>query len=97
MKLLFSENNHETSSGYELDQTGGNPFFKDMVVPAGLFFLQKTFKERSEHYNSGNSDEVISESLYDKLFSLVDDTTKSKTKKRAKGRKNSKNKTKKNN
>ena len=48
MDLIFSENEKETSSGYAL--SGGNPALKDLAVPAGLFFLQKTLQNQSSNY-----------------------------------------------
>lgn len=74
---------------------GGNPLLKDMAVPAGLFFLQHAVKERTYNEKVENKDsEMMPESLYNRLFSLVSDTTSRKTrkvKKRGNGRKTKKN------
>lgn len=57
-------------------QIGGNvvSMFKDLAVPAGLLYLQHT---KSKQYENDKSDEVISESLYDKLFNLAQEKPKS--------------------
>lgn len=56
-------------------QTGGNvnimDSFKDLVVPAGLFYMQsKVKKNKSIHYEY--KDEEITEDLYDNLLSMVE-------------------------
>lgn len=99
MKLLFSDKDNETSSGYVIDQDGGNPLLKEMAVPAGLFFIQNAYKKEHNNFKSSD-DSFMPESLYNKLFSLLDDetSTKTKTKKRKSKPVNKSNrKTKKNN
>ena len=56
-------------------QTGGNlnimSSFKNLVVPAGLFYTQKKVqKNKSIHYEYNN--EELNEELYDKLLNLVE-------------------------
>ena len=100
MKLLFSDidNDGKTSSGYVLDQEGGNPLLKDMAVPAGLFFLQRAFEEKKyDHSNQSSDDNTMPESLYNRLFSLVEDKATRKTKKQKKRSRGGKRMTKKNN
>lgn len=116
MKLIFSEElDNKTSSGYVLDDNGsdtmkgGSPL-KELAVPAGLFFLQQAFDHKTPSH-SVQDEGVISDSLYDRLLSLVDDFSSEdnknknkivsrKTKKKMKGgnkERKSKTKTKKNN
>lgn len=101
MDLIFSENEKETSSGYAL--SGGNPALKDLAVPAGLFFLQKTLQNKPSNYKNGVVSEMVSETLYERLLGLASDTSKPEIKKRTatkkihnSGKKNQKKKTKKN-
>lgn len=96
MKLKLTDN----TANYVMDeQTGGNPILKDMAVPAGLFFLQQAFHEKSTTYAKGDgNDEMMPESLYNRLFSLVGNKEKNKTRRQKKGdASKSKRKTKKNN
>ena len=98
MKLKIGEN----ASNYVMDdlkQTGGNTVLKDLAVPAGLFFLQRAFQEKTPEYKKEDeSDEMMPESLYDRLFSLVGNKEKRKTRKQKKGSaRKSNRKTKKNN
>lgn len=100
MKLKIEKN----AGNYVMDdddvkQMGGNSILKDMAVPAGLFFLQKAFQEKTPEYKKEDgSDEMMPESLYDRLFSLVGSKEKSKTRKQKKGGASKSNrKTKKNN
>ena len=72
---------------------GGNPLLKDLAVPAGLFFLQHTVKERIYNKIENTDSEMMPESLYNRLFSLVTDTSSHKTRKvkrRGNGRKTKK-------
>lgn len=105
MDLIFSENEKETSSGYAL--SGGNPALKDLAVPAGLFFLQKTLQNQPSNYKNGAVSEMVSEmvseTLYERLLGLASDTSNPEIKKRTatkkihnSGKKNQKKKTKKN-
>jgi hypothetical protein len=114
MKLIFSEElDNKTSSGYVLDDLdsnimeGGSPL-KELAVPAGLFFLQQAFDHKTPSSQSVKDEGVATESLYDRLLSLVDDSSSEskhkvvtrKTKKKMKGgnkERKSKTKTKKNN
>lgn len=100
MKLKIEKN----AGNYVMDdddvkQMGGNSILKDMAVPAGLFFLQRAFQEKIPEYKKEDgSDEMMPESLYDRLFSLVGSKEKSKTRKQKKGSaRKSNRKTKKNN
>ena len=99
MNILFSDKDNETSSGYVVPpHKGGNPILKDMAVPAGLFFLQKAFSERTPSYKKDESSgEMIPESLYDRLFTLVEDKSTRKTRKHRKKKVGGKRKTMKNN
>jgi len=116
MKLIFSEEqDNKTSSGYVLDDSesnkmeGGSPL-EGLAVPAGLFFLQQAFHYKTPsslgNTTSKSDDGIINESLYERLQSLVDDSSsqnenkgkvKRKTKRKDEGRKERKTKTKKNN
>ena len=64
------------------EQIGGNPLLKDMAVPTALLILQNTYGKESKYAESGN--EVISNSLYDRLLLLAGDSEvkKNKTRKR---------------
>lgn len=94
MKLLLTESGN--SSGYVLD--GIESPLKDMAVPAGLFFLQRAFEEKTPSYKlEASSDEIVPCSLYDRLYTLVKEKSTSKTKKHKKKGPKKKNKTKKNN
>lgn len=100
MKLKIEKN----ASNYVMDeedfkQSGGSTVLKDMAVPAGLFFLQRAFQEKTPNYKKEEgSDEMMPESLYDRLFSLVGSKEKGKTRKQKKGGASKSNrKTKKNN
>ena len=80
MKLIFSEElDNKTSSGYVLDDNGsdtmkgGSPL-KELAVPAGLFFLKQAFDHKTPSH-SVQDEGVISDSLYDRLLSLVDDSS----------------------
>jgi len=99
MKLIFSDNDKETSSGFvkEENMIGGNPILKDMAVPAGLFFLQQAFDNKTPNYNIEENTEVVSESLYERLLGLVGDSSKRKTRKNSSSGKKQRRKTKKNN
>ena len=60
-------------------QTGGNVnivnSFKNLVVPAGLFYAQKKVqKNKSIHYEY--KDEELTEELYDKLLNMVEPDSK---------------------
>lgn len=99
MKLVFSDLENETSSGYVTEEslTGGSPILKDMAVPAGLFFLQHAFQNKTPNYKVDNDSSVVSETLYDRLLGLVGESNKRKTRKVQHGGKQNKKKTKKNN
>lgn len=88
MKLNLSDSaGNYILNDEEIKQLGGNTILKDMAVPAGLFFLQRAFQEKSPEYKKEDgSDEMMPESLYDRLFSLVSDKEKRKTKKNKKER-----------
>lgn len=87
MKLKFEKNaGNYVMDDDEINQVGGNSILKDMAVPAGLFFLQRAFQEKShDSKNETTSDEMMPESLYDRLFSLVGPKEKRKTRKQKKG------------
>lgn len=94
MKLVFSDNDRETSSGFVKDMEGGSPALKDMAVPAGLFFLQNAFSAKTPGHTANGG--VVDESLYDRLLGLMDEPAKRKTRKNMKRGKKQR-KTKKNN
>lgn len=92
MKLLLAEDN----SGYVLESMDEN--LKNMAVPAGLFFLQRAFEEQTPTYKlEKGSDEMAPCSLYDRLYTLVEDKSTRKTRRHKKKHSTKKNKTKKNN
>ena len=94
MKLLLSESGN--SSGYVLESLDDN--LKDMAVPAGLFFLQRAFEEQTPTYKlEKDSDQMVPCSLYDRLYTLVEENSARKTRKHKKRHSGKKNKTKKNN
>jgi hypothetical protein len=68
------------------EQTGGNTLLKDLVVPAGLFFLQQSITQKTHKYNEEDGDTVPA-SLYDRLLSLSDKNDERKTKKRGREKK----------
>jgi hypothetical protein len=66
-----------TAGGYNLSsinnttnqvQHGGSSKLNDLAVPAGLLFLQQN---THTHYQVIDNDDVVSDSLYDKLVSLA--------------------------
>lgn len=63
---------------------GGMSVFKDLAVPAGLFLMQRA---AVNNFTSSNSEQIIDEKLYDRLFDLVDETPKNKPTKRKNTRK----------
>ena len=100
MKLKIDKNaSNYVTEEQDFNQHGGSTVLKDLAVPAGLFFLQRAFQEKTPEYKKEDgSDEMMPESLYDRLFSLVESKEKSKTRKQKKGgARKSKRKTKKNN
>jgi len=68
-------------------QKGGSvsEIFKNLAVPAGLLYMQQSL---ATSYSSGNDDEIISDTLYDKLLNLA--TDKPKVQKKKKSRRNRK-------
>lgn len=100
MKLKIDKNaSNYVTEEEDFNQHGGSTILKDLAVPAGLFFLQRAFQEKSPEYKKEEgSDEMMPESLYDRLFSLVGNKEKRKTRKQKKGSaRKSNRKTKKNN
>ena len=92
MKLLFAEDN----SGYVLESMDEN--LKNMAIPAGLFFLQRAFEQQTPSYKlEKGRDEMAPCSLYDRLYTLVEDKSSRKTRRHKKKHSSKKNKTKKNN
>jgi hypothetical protein len=86
----------------ETVQKGGNPLaspvFNNMAVPAGLFLLQQI---ASGKYNDTHSiinnnhkekEDIIEESLYDKLLKLAENTNEKTTKQNSSNSKTKKNK-----
>jgi hypothetical protein len=53
----------------------------DFAVPAGLLYLTSNASSTTSNYQTDTSDEVIDDSLYDKLMKLAEETTKSKSNK----------------
>ena len=87
MKLNIDKNagNYVTEE-QDFNQHGGTSVLKDLAVPAGLFFLQRAFQEKSPQFKKEEgSDEMMPESLYDRLLSLTASKGKSKTRKQKKG------------
>jgi len=88
MKLLLPEPG--SGSGYVLEDLQGmtaadGTLVKEMAVPAGLFFLQRAFEDKTPTYKLEEGNEGMAPcSLYDRLFTLVEDKTSRKTRKRAK-------------
>ena len=82
MKLVFSDNDRETSSGFVKDMEGGSSALKDMAVPAGLFFIQNAFSAKTHSHVANGG--VVDESLYDSLLGLRDKPAKRKTRKNMK-------------
>ena len=81
--------------GYKLDKNVSS-IFKDLAVPAGLLYLQE---KTIPHYRPTNygSNEIVEDTLYDKLLKLSEPDTNKKRRQTKKGRKASKhNKTKRN-
>jgi subtilase family serine protease len=68
-------------------QKGGNvsAIFNNLAVPAGLLYMQQSL---ATAYSSGNGDETISDTLYDKLLNLA--TDKPEIQKKKKSRRNRK-------
>jgi len=68
-------------------QKGGSvsEIFKNLAVPAGLLYMQQSL---ATSYSSGDGDEIISDTLYDKLLNLA--TDKPKVQKKKKSRRNRK-------
>jgi hypothetical protein len=54
----------------------------DMSVPAGLFFLQKAFEKKTPNIKVNESNETITQSLYDRLLNLAGNKSERKTKRR---------------
>ena len=54
-------------------KTGGSvsSAFKDLAVPAGLLYMQRSIAARHKHEKTS---EIIPDELYDKLFSLAEET-----------------------
>jgi hypothetical protein len=63
-------------------QKGGSvsEIFKNLAVPAGLLYMQQSL---ATSYSSGNGDEIISDTLYDKLLNLATDKPKDQKKKKS--------------
>jgi len=99
-KIESSLLNETMNNNIQTDgQKGGNlniiNGFKNLVVPAGLFYSQKKFqKNKSIHYESKN--EEINEEIYDKLLNMLEPekrklhSRKTKSKKENKKRKSRK-------
>jgi hypothetical protein len=63
-------------------QKGGSvsEIFKNLAVPAGLLYMQQSL---ATSYSTGNGDEIISDTLYDKLLNLATDKPKDQKKKKS--------------
>ncbi len=72
--------------------------FKDLVIPAGLLFLQQTYTTKNIENKDGFSKnvEVCSEDLYDRLVNMVSPTKKKNFNRKSRKMKISKNITKNN-
>ena len=78
-------------------QTGGSvsSIFKDLAVPAGLFHLQQN---PTKHFlpSTFGSNEVVEDTLYDKLLKLMEPDNDKRKKQTKKGKISKNNKTKRN-
>ena len=91
MSPMLTQNSNKT-------RKGGNPamsdLFKDLAVPAGLFYMQSNYKRKN--FNSNNHD-MLSEPLFDRLLKFINKENKKNfditTRKKRRGKQN---KTKKN-
>lgn len=86
-------------------QKGGNSLavdkiFNDLAVPASLLFLQQKMSNSVQDHRSDNRNNIVEESLYDKLYKMVEveeekvkkiNKTKKYIKKNRKNRKSRKN------
>jgi hypothetical protein len=53
--------------------------FKDLAVPAGLLYMQRSIAARHKHEKTND---MIPDGLYDKLFSLAEEEEKKKPRKK---------------
>lgn len=73
-KGKLNDNSHQKSN---TNQSGGkvSERFKDLAIPVGLLLMnQKPIK----HYVQSNSDEIIDDTLYNKLISIASENEKLK-------------------
>ena len=78
LKNTINKKDNQTDETY---QTGGGinmiNGFKDLIVPAGLFYSQKSVqKNKSIHYDY--ADEEFDDTIYDKLLNMVEPTSRKK-------------------
>lgn len=88
---LLSEtiNNNVTQTG------GGNKhinIFKDLVIPPGLFFTQNQVKQKTNIHYDHPEDELIDDSLYDKLLNMVEPEKRKLHGRKTKSKRENKNK-----
>ena len=57
--------------------------FNNLAVPAGLLYMQQSL---ATSYSSGNGDEIISDTLYDKLLNLATDKPEVQKKKKSRSK-----------
>jgi hypothetical protein len=65
----------KSSNNLNTNQFGGkiSERFKDLAIPVGLLLMHQ---KQINHYTQTNSDEVIDDSLYNKLLSLASENEK---------------------
>ena len=97
MNSNTNSDNSNTNSNTNSKQKGGHfaNMFKDLAVPAGLLFIQQTYKPNKDTFKTINDNvNHIQDSVYDKLLELVTPNERKnyniKSRKREKKRKVSK-------
>ena len=91
--LLKNTINKKDGYSGQTGQTGGGinmiNGFKDLIVPAGLFYSQKTVqKNKSIHYDY--ADEELEDTIYDKLLNMVEPASRKKHGRNTKSKKDRK-------
>jgi len=74
MPVMESKSSHNNSNTNH-SQLGGkiSERFKDLAIPVGLLLMQQ---KQINHYTQSNKDEVIDDTLYNKLLSLASENDK---------------------
>lgn len=65
MESLSNENSNTKQTGGKVSER-----FKDLAIPVGLLLMNQ---KPIHHYSQSNSDEIIDDTLYNKLLSLASD------------------------